>query len=247
MDLKACVKDLYAMLFEGRTEEAWERFYAEDVVRRTEWETRVGRTQNRDYIQEFVDNVESWTSNEITGIGIDEERAVTMVQFSQEFKHRMWGQIRNEIVIVQRWRDGRIYDESVFVMKTNEKSDGQFSDNESNTGESWRLVSMVIDGINQPVEGATSSTSVGNEFTVIHNGVEVMKGKARVISDGTPYQQDIEIDRGPDAGKTIRQIIKFEGDMMVVCNGPPDGERPTEFSRESGSGRTLGVWARVKP
>ena len=132
-------------------------------------------------------------------------------------------------------------------MKTNEKSGGQFSGNELNTGESWRLVSMVIDGKSQPIDGETLVTSVSHEFTVPHDGVEVMKGKARGSSDETPDQQDVELDRGPDAVKTIRQIIKFEGDMMVVCNGPPDGERPTEFSRESGSGRTLGVWARGKP
>ena len=36
MNLKANVKDLYAMLFQGRTEEAWEKYYAEDVVRMTE-------------------------------------------------------------------------------------------------------------------------------------------------------------------------------------------------------------------
>ncbi len=132
-------------------------------------------------------------------------------------------------------------------MKLNEKSGGRFSGNESNTGESWRQVSMVIDGKSQPVDGETLVTSVDNEFTLTHDGVEVMKGKARFGSEETPNQQDVELDRGPDAGKTIRQIIKFEGDMMVVCNGPPDGERPTEFSSESGSGRTLGVWARVKP
>ncbi len=247
MNLKASVKDLYAMLFQGCAEEAWEKFYAEDVVRRTEWETRVGRTQNRDNIQEFVDSVESWKSNEITAMGIDEDRAVTMVQFSQEFKHKKWGQIRQEIVIVQRWRDGRIYDESVYVIKLKDKSGALTSGTESNMGVSWRLVSVVIDGKNQPVDGATLVTSVGNEFTVTQNGVEVMKGTARVVSDGTPNQQDIELDRGPNAGKAIRQIIKFEGDAMVVCAGPPDGERPTEFTSESGSGRTLGVWSRVKP
>ena len=91
MNLKANVKDLYAMLFQGRTEEAWEKYYAEDVVRRTEWETRVGRTQNRDEDREFVDNVESWKSNEITAMGADEEREVTMVQFSQEFLHKKFG------------------------------------------------------------------------------------------------------------------------------------------------------------
>ena len=247
MNLNASVKDLYAMLFQGRTEEAWEKFYAEDVVRRTEWETRVGRTQNRDNIQEFVDSVESWTSNEITAMGTDEERAVTMVQFSQEFKHKRWGQIRQEIVIVQRWRDGRIYDESVYVMKLKDKSDGLTSGTESNTGVSWRLVSKVIEGKNQPVDGATFATSQGNEFTVTQNGVEVMKGTARVVSDSTPTQQDIEIDRGPNAGKTFRQIVKVEGDKMVACYGPPDGERPTEFTSEPGSGRTLAVWLRVKP
>ena len=241
MNLNASVKDLYAMLFQGRTEEAWEKYYAEDVVRRTEWGTRVGRTQNRDEDREFVDDVESWKSNEITAMGADEERGVTMVQFSQEFMHKKFGPLRQEIVIVQRWRDGRVYDESVYVMKLNNKSGGLPSRT------TWRLVSQVIDGKNQPVDGPTVVTSMGNDFSVTHDGVEVMKGTARVVLDGMPMQQDIELDRGPNAGRTIRQIVKIEGDMMIVCDGPPDGERPTEFTSELGSGRTLGVWSRGKP
>ena len=240
MNLNASVKDLYAMLSQGRTEEAWEKYYAEDVVRRTEWGTRVGRTQNQDDIQEFIDHVELWKSNEITAMCADEERAVTTVQFSQEFMHKLWGQIRQEIVIVQRWRDGRIYDESVYVMKLKSTS------GESNTRVSWRLVSMVIDGVNQPIDGATLVTSQGNEFTCTQNGVEVMNGRVRAVSEGTPHQQDIELDRGPNAGRTIRQIVKIEGDAMIVCDGPPGGERPTEFTSEPGSGRTLGVWSWVK-
>ena len=241
MNLKANVKDLYAMLFQGRTEEAWEKYYAEDVVRRTEWETRVGRTQNRDEDREFVDNVESWKSNEITAMGADEEREVTMVQFSQEFMHKKFGPLRQEIVIVQRWRDGRVYDESVYVMKLNNKSGGLPSRT------NWRLVSQVIDGKNHPVDGTTVVTSMGNNFSVTQDGVEVMKGTARVVSDGTPMQQDIALDRGPNAGKTFRQIIKVESDKMIACDGPPDGERPTEFTSEPGSGRTLAVWLQVKP
>ena len=60
-------------------------------------------------------------------------------------------------------------------------------------------------------------------------------------------QQDIEFDRGPNVGQTVRQIIKIEGDKMVVCEWPPGGERPTEFTSESGNGRTLSFWSWGKP
>ena len=45
------------------------------------------------------------------------------------------------------------------------------------------------------------------------NGIDVMKGITRVVSQGTPGQQDVPVETGPNAGKTLRQIIKIEGSM----------------------------------
>jgi uncharacterized protein (TIGR03067 family) len=248
MNLKASVEDLNAMLLQGRIQEAWNTYYADDVVRRAGQDTPlVGMKLNLEHDKDFVISVTEWGSSAIKAVAVDEDKAVTMVEWSLEFTHKVWGHIRQNQVCVQRWRDGRIYDESIYIMQIKDRSHRPMSRIEPNTGPTWRHVAAVVDGNDLPVERATLVTAVGDAFTVTQNGIDVMKGTSRVVSQGTPGQQDVLVESGPNAGKTLRQIIKIEGDVMVVCDGPPDGERPTEFTSEPGSGRTLSVWLRVKP
>jgi uncharacterized protein (TIGR03067 family) len=248
MTLKESVKDLYGMLWQGRAAEAWDKYYADDLVRRNGFEpARVGKIRNQVHEQDFLNCVTGWKVAEIKAMAVDEDHSVTMVELLMEFTHKQWGDIRQSIVTVQRWRDGKIYDEASYVMRMEEASDRPMSRVGSRTPERWRQVSIVIDGKELTVDRATLVTTEGKDFTVTHNGVELMKGTSRLLSEGPPIQQDIFLDRGPNAGKTIRQIVRIEGDVMVACDGPPDGERPTEFTGEPGSGRTLSVWHRVNP
>jgi uncharacterized protein (TIGR03067 family) len=121
----------------------------------------------------------------------------------------------------------------------------------SNGKGTWRQVAVVIDGKNVPVgPGAILTVDVDKGgYTVTVPGLfgprVYQKGTARSDYDKTPPQSDVTVTEGPQAGTTIRQIFKYEGDVMIACNAPPGAERPAEFTSQPGSGHTLSVWLRT--
>lgn len=63
--------------------------------------------------------------------------------------------------------------------------------------------------------------------------------------DKTPPQSDVIVSEGPNAGETLRQIFKHEGDVLIACTAPLGAARPTEFTSRPGSGHSLSVWLRT--
>jgi uncharacterized protein (TIGR03067 family) len=117
---------------------------------------------------------------------------------------------------------------------------------EAETQGTWRQVAVVMDGKDIPVGRATLLIVADGNFTVTVNGKVYQKGTTKVDLSTSPRQSEAIIAQGPGAGKTLRQIGKVEGDVLIACAGPPDGERPTSFASPPGSGQTLSVWLRVK-
>jgi uncharacterized protein (TIGR03067 family) len=83
---------------------------------------------------------------------------------------------------------------------------------------------------------------------------KIIKGK-EVTAEGTykivtldkeVRHADRTVVKGDDAGKTIKQISKVNGDILTVCAAPAEKERPTTFESKSGTGHILGVWRREK-
>jgi hypothetical protein len=73
------------------------------------------------------------------------------------------------------------------------------------------------------------------------------RGTSKADLDQTPPQSDVIVTEGPHAGQTLLQIFKIEGDVMIACIAPPGVPRPTDFTSQPGSNRTLSVWLRVRP
>ena len=159
MNLKASVEDLNAMLLQGRTQEAWNTYYAGDVVRRAGQDTPlIGKELNLEHDKDFVNSVTEWGGCAIKAVAADEDKSVTMVEWSLEYTHKFWGHIVQNQVCVQRWRDGRIYDESIYVMQIKDKSHRPMPRIEPNAGRPGGR-SHVVDGKDLPVDRATLVTS----------------------------------------------------------------------------------------
>jgi uncharacterized protein (TIGR03067 family) len=61
----------------------------------------------------------------------------------------------------------------------------------------------------------------------------------------SPKAIDLSYTKGPAAGHTVKGIYKLEDDTLTLCRAlTQDGERPTEFTAGSGSGRMLFVFKR---
>jgi uncharacterized protein (TIGR03067 family) len=112
--------------------------------------------------------------------------------------------------------------------------------------ETWRLVAVVADGTDVEVGRATLMTVTPEGYAVTVDGKPYQKGTVKVDSAKAPLQSDIRVAEGADAGKTLRQISKVEGDVLIACIARPGAARHTEFTSKPGSGHTLSVWIRVK-
>lgn len=108
-------KDLYAMIGQGQLLEAFEQYYAENVVMEEAGETpREGKDVNREYEKKFLGMVK-----EIHGGGVDaftsnEEEGVTMVQNWMDVTFNDGNRIKMDQVAVQKWEGDQIVHEKFY-------------------------------------------------------------------------------------------------------------------------------------
>ena len=113
VDLKARVDDLNRMITEGKIMEAMREFYADDVIMsENDGDATVGLAANLEREQAFVDNT-TWYGAELKSVAIADD--LSMTQWWLDFHNTQYGQrLAFTQVAVQRWRDGKIYDERFY-------------------------------------------------------------------------------------------------------------------------------------
>ena len=118
MSMKADLENMNAMSSEGKWEEAFDKYYADDAVRKIAGlAPLVGKDMIREQVEDFIKGCTEFTSYEIKAVAVDEENNVSMVEWSQEWTHKFYGHIRQALVAVQRWRERLIYEESLYIMQ----------------------------------------------------------------------------------------------------------------------------------
>ena len=118
MNIKADVENMNAMSLKGKWKEAFDKYYADDAVRKIAGLVPlVGKDMIREQAEDFLNGCTQLPSHEIKALSVDEENNVSMIEMSQEFTHKFYGHIRQSLALVQRWRDGQIYEESIYVMQ----------------------------------------------------------------------------------------------------------------------------------
>lgn len=112
----------------------------------------------------------------------------------------------------------------------------------------WSMVSGEIDQQPLPAEYVKTARRVsqGDETTVTIGGRLFMKAKYTIDLTRTPKTIDYVMTGGPTQGKTQLGIYELDGDTVKFCFAAPGKDRPTNFTTQPGSGRTLSVWKRVK-
>lgn len=113
MDVKPLVDELNKMILEGRALEAFDKFYAEDVVmQENEQPPRVGKEANRAYEEEFFKGVIAFHAAEIRGVAYGDN--ISMVEWFMDIEHSAWGRGHRSQVAVQRWNNGKIVSEKFY-------------------------------------------------------------------------------------------------------------------------------------
>lgn len=109
----------------------------------------------------------------------------------------------------------------------------------------WACDSYAADGMKLPDDDAQAyfRTIRGDTYTVARFKKVLGKGTFKLDASKTPKAIDA-LPAGRD--KPLLGIYEFDGEKMKLCFAGPDKERPTAFTSEEGSGRTLTVWVREK-
>lgn len=116
MDIRENFKKLQQS-YESNDKEYWEKFYSKDVVRRIAGcKPLIGRDACKLQHQEYLDSLTSPPQFEMKSVAFDDDNNVCIYEFYHEFSSTKYGEIRQMQVHVQRWRDEKIFEESIYAM-----------------------------------------------------------------------------------------------------------------------------------
>lgn len=113
MELDRMIDDLNSMILEGKAMEAFEKYYAEDVVmQENELPPTIGKDANREREKDFFSKVVEFRGADVKAVAIGD--GVSMVEWFFDYTHKDWGERRYHQVSVQRWKDGKIVHERFY-------------------------------------------------------------------------------------------------------------------------------------
>jgi uncharacterized protein (TIGR03067 family) len=113
----------------------------------------------------------------------------------------------------------------------------------------WQIVSAEFDGTK------AREDQIKHGRATIGSGTYSVRFGEKVVAESVSFEIDPSrspkhvtdtVPSGPDRGKVILGIYRLEGDTLTTCVAPLGHDRPVRFAAESGSGRTLRVFRRVK-
>ena len=110
MDIEANVKDLNQMVLEGKMMDAFEKYYADDVVmQEINMEPTVGKNANREREKKWLEGITDFRGAEVKNVAVGDN--VSMVEWFMDYSHKEYGDVKMAQVAVQNWKDGKIVKE----------------------------------------------------------------------------------------------------------------------------------------
>lgn len=116
-DLNARDQELNEMILQGEILEAFEKFYADDIVMEEGDDRRVGKDENREYEKQFVNSLQEFHSAEIKARAVDEQNSITFSEWHNEMTLEGVGRVDQKQVSVRTWNDdGQITNEKFYKL-----------------------------------------------------------------------------------------------------------------------------------
>lgn len=110
-------QELNDMILQGEILDAFEKFYADDVVMEEGDDQRVGKEANREYEKQFVGALEEFHSAEIKSRAVDHDNNATLTEWHNEMTLEGAGRIEQKQVSVRYWNDeGQITREKFYQL-----------------------------------------------------------------------------------------------------------------------------------
>ncbi|KKR78946.1 MAG: hypothetical protein UU24_C0021G0015 [Candidatus Nomurabacteria bacterium GW2011_GWA2_40_9] len=115
-DVKMLVEDLAKMIAEGKILEAFDKYYADDVVmQENEDAPRIGKVSNRAHEEAFVNGITEVREMKVLGIATGDNYST--MEYSIDATHKDWGEMKMSQVAVQHWKDGKVISEKFYYNK----------------------------------------------------------------------------------------------------------------------------------
>lgn len=109
--------ELNEQILQGEILEAFEEFYADDVVMEEGDQRREGKEANREYEEQFVGALQEFRSAQIHARAIDEENRTTFSEWENDFTLEGVGDVLQKQVSVRTWNeDGQIVNEKFYTI-----------------------------------------------------------------------------------------------------------------------------------
>ncbi|MBI4021351.1 MAG: nuclear transport factor 2 family protein [Candidatus Aenigmarchaeota archaeon] len=113
MDVKALSDELDRMIGEGKILEAFDRFYADEVVMQdNETPPRMGKAASRAYEEQFVAAVKEFHGAELRATAATGD--VSVAEWFFDFTLQDGTRVRRTQVAIRRWKDGKVVHEKFY-------------------------------------------------------------------------------------------------------------------------------------
>lgn len=110
--IKNNVNELNNMILKGKILDAFDKFYAEEVVMQdNNHPVREGKAACRQFEEDFVNNLTAFRGAEVKNVLVSEDAGVATVEWGFDYTHKEWGDRNYTQVSVQQWKDGKIVSE----------------------------------------------------------------------------------------------------------------------------------------
>ena len=119
MTYKEKAQDIYNMLGQGQLLNAFDKYYADNVVMTEPRGTRTGKAECRAYEEQFLNNIEAFHSLEVKTVGSDEAAATTFVQSLMDVTFKGGHRAKMNQVAVQQWEGDQIVHEEFYYDNQN--------------------------------------------------------------------------------------------------------------------------------
>lgn len=108
-------QELNEMILQGKILQAFDEYYADDIVMEEDDKRREGKEANREYEEQFVNALEEFHSAEIKARGVDEDNRVTFSEWANDMTLEGVGRVQQKQVAVRTWNDeGQITHEKFY-------------------------------------------------------------------------------------------------------------------------------------
>ena len=114
MDYSEKAKDIYVQLQQGKLLEAFDKYYAENVVMTEPRGTRTGKAECRAYEEQFLNSIQEFHALEINKVGSNDTEATSFIESTMDVTFKDGNRVTMEQVAVQQWQGDQIVHERFY-------------------------------------------------------------------------------------------------------------------------------------